>query len=258
MPPPRPRPRGGTAKRAFDLAFAALVLLLFAPLLALAALAIRVANPGPVFTRLPRVGLRGRVFELLKLRTTRVTGPPGGSGTAPGDARKFWLGALVRCSQLDELPQLLNVIRGDMSVVGPRPDDPETVRRHYTPAQRRALRVRPGLISPGTIYLYTREAALLAAHDPERAYTEWLLPAKRRFEASYPQRAGLRYDLALAWRAVRAMVVAGLVGRPFPDPLAQPGARPAARPGAEREAAAEAVRPDRAPAGSPVWRPAAR
>jgi lipopolysaccharide/colanic/teichoic acid biosynthesis glycosyltransferase len=258
LPPPRPRPRGGRAKRAFDLAFASLALLIFAPLLALAALAIRVADPGPVFTRLPRVGVRGRVFELLKLRTTRMAEPRGGPSPAPCNARRFWIGAIVRWSQLDELPQLLNVIRGDMSVVGPRPEEPETVRRHYTAAQRRALRVRPGLISPGTIYLYTHEAALLAAQDPERAYAEWLLPAKRRFESSYPQRAGLRYDAGLVWRALRAMVVAGLVGRPFPDPLAHPGGIPAARPAPEPSGAAAAVRPGHAHAGSPAWRRGAR
>jgi lipopolysaccharide/colanic/teichoic acid biosynthesis glycosyltransferase len=257
LPPPRPGPRGGKAKRAFDLAFASLALLLFAPLLALAALAIRAASPGPVFIRLPRVGHRGRVFGLLKLRTTHVIDPPGGSDSAPGVPRVFRLGALVRASQLDELPQLLNVIRGDMSVVGPRPEDPETVQRHYTLAQRRALRVRPGLISPGTIYLFTREAALLAANHPERAYAEWLLPAKRRFECTYPRRAGLRYDLALTWRAIRAMVVAGLVGRPFPDPAAQPAARHTARPAPERVGVA-AARLDPAPARSPAWRPAAR
>ncbi|HEX7089973.1 MAG TPA: sugar transferase [Longimicrobiales bacterium] len=258
LPPPRPRPRGGKAKRAFDLAFASLALLLFAPLLALTALAIRAASPGPVFIRLPRVGQRGRVFELLKLRTTHVTGPPGRNGSAPGDPRVFRLGALVRASQLDELPQLLNVIRGDMSVVGPRPEDPETVRRHYTLAQRRALRVRPGLISPGTIYLFTREAALLAARDPEHAYAEWLLPAKRRFECSYPRRARLRYDFALMWRALRAMVVAGLVGRPFPDPAAHPAAQHAAGAGPEHGAVAAAALPDRRPPRSLAGRPAAR
>src|SRR5690606_41332170 len=142
----------------------------------------------PGFIRLPGVGHRGRVFGLLKLRTTHVIDPPGGSDSAPGVPRVFRLGALVRASQLDELPQLLNVIRGDMSVVGPRPEDPETVQRHYTLAQRRALRVRPGLVSPGTIYLLAREAAPLAAHHPDRPAAEWPLPAKGRSERTCPRR----------------------------------------------------------------------
>src|SRR5207237_5830310 len=90
--------------------------------------------------------------------------------------RVFPLGALLRRTKIDELPQLFNVLRGDMSIVGPRPEDPDIVERHYTPLLRETLAVRPGLASPGSLYPYTHGDALLAGGDPDDAYVERLLP----------------------------------------------------------------------------------
>ena len=141
------------AKRVFDIVVASLTLLAALPVLAVAALAIRLASPGPVLHRAARAGRDGRPFTMLKLRTMHVA-PPGESGsriTDPADPRVFPVGALLRRTKIDELPQLVNVLRGEMAIVGPRPEDPEIVRKHYSPTHRETLRVRPGLVSPGSI-----------------------------------------------------------------------------------------------------------
>jgi lipopolysaccharide/colanic/teichoic acid biosynthesis glycosyltransferase len=133
-------------RRLFDLAGAALFLLLAAPLLAVAAAAIRLDDGGPILYRQRRVGKGGREFELLKLRTMIVGAEKQGAGWAvnEGDPRITRVGHLLRRLSLDELPQLWNVVRGDMSLIGPRPTLAYQVER-YTPRQRRRLDVKPGL-----------------------------------------------------------------------------------------------------------------
>ncbi len=132
--------------RALDLVVAALALLLFSPLLAAAAIAIRVEGGGPVLYRQRRVGRDGRAFELLKLRTMVAGSDPVGVGTAVtrDDPRVTKVGRLLRRFSLDEVPNLVNVLRGEMSIVGPRPTIEAQV-REYTPRQRRRLEVKPGI-----------------------------------------------------------------------------------------------------------------
>ncbi len=133
-------------RRAFDVVVAALGLALAAPLLALAVVAIRLESPGPALYRQRRVGLHGREFEVVKLRTMVVGAEGMGAGLAveQGDPRITRVGALLRRTSLDEVPNLVNVLRGEMSIVGPRPTVPVQVRQ-YTERQRRRLDVRPGI-----------------------------------------------------------------------------------------------------------------
>jgi lipopolysaccharide/colanic/teichoic acid biosynthesis glycosyltransferase len=150
--PPRRRParlgegRGNPLNRALDVAGASFGLALTSPLLALAALAIKLEDGGPVFYRQRRVGLGGVEFELLKLRTMEVGAEQRGAGFAvdAGDPRITRAGRVLRRLSLDEVPQLWNVVRGDMSLVGPRPTLAYQVER-YTPRQRRRLEVKPGI-----------------------------------------------------------------------------------------------------------------
>jgi lipopolysaccharide/colanic/teichoic acid biosynthesis glycosyltransferase len=132
--------------RAFDVALAALALLALAPVLAIAAIAIRLGSPGPVIYRQRRVGKDGREFELLKLRTMVQGSDPVGVGIAISrdDPRVTRAGRFLRRTSLDELPNLVNVLRGEMAIVGPRPTIPAQV-KDYTPHQRRRHEVRPGL-----------------------------------------------------------------------------------------------------------------
>jgi lipopolysaccharide/colanic/teichoic acid biosynthesis glycosyltransferase len=188
------------ARRALDVAVSGTVLLATAPLLAVLAFAVRATSKGPALFRHERVGRDGRPFQLLKLRTMVADAPArGGALTTPGDPRVTRLGAVLRRWKLDELPQLANVLRGDMSLVGPRPEVPRYV-AGYTPRQRGVLRVRPGVTDPASL-AYVDEAAVLARFDDcERAYVEVVLPAKLALSLEYLDRRTLRSDLGVLAR----------------------------------------------------------
>jgi lipopolysaccharide/colanic/teichoic acid biosynthesis glycosyltransferase len=206
-------------KRLLDVVLSSVGLALVAPVLAIAALGIRLASPGPVLFRARRVGRAGTCFTMYKLRTMHRRQPPRASRiTGQDDARVFPLGALLRRTKIDELPQLFNVLRGDMSIVGPRPEDPDIVERHYTALQRETLAVRPGLASPGSLYHYTHGDALLAGGDPESAYVDRLLPLKLALDVVYVRQASLPLDVRIIGRTL-STIGASLVGRRrFPAP----------------------------------------
>ena len=206
-------------KRLLDVALAAVGLALVAPVLAIAALGIRLSSPGPVFYRARRVGRAGTCFTMYKLRTMHQRQPGQASRiTGRDDPRVFALGGLLRRTKIDELPQLFNVLRGDMSIVGPRPEDPDIVERHYTPLLRETLAVRPGLASPGSLYHYTHGDALLAGGDPETAYVERLLPLKVALDVVYVRHASLDSDVRIIGRTL-STIGASLIGRRrFPAP----------------------------------------
>lgn len=209
-----------TAKRAFDVLFAGIALIIVAPVLAVAALGVRLGGgPGPILYRAQRVGQHKQPFTMFKLRTMRIASDAAASViTAQGDPRVFPLGRLFRSAKLDELPQLLNILRGDMSVVGPRPEDPRMVQRFYTAFHYKSLAVPPGLTSPGSIYAYTHGEAGLDLGDPERSYGEQLLPIKMALDILYVRRASLGYDVTLIARTVWMLGTALLGRRTFPLP----------------------------------------
>ncbi|HET7040238.1 MAG TPA: sugar transferase [Gemmatimonadales bacterium] len=211
--------RGPAGKRLLDVAVAVLGLALAAPLLALAALAARLSSPGPLLYRARRVGRGGRPFTMYKLRTMHPAPPGSGSPiTGPADPRVFPAGRLLRLTKVDELPQLVNVLRGEMSLVGPRPEDPDVVARHYAPLHRETLSVRPGLTSPGTLYHDIHGDRVLTGGDPETRYAEALLPLKLALDLVYVRRASLSYDLAMLWRTVVTVGGRLLGRRTFPEP----------------------------------------
>ena len=218
--------RHATVKRLCDLGLASIGLVLGAPLLAAAAAGIRLSSPGPLLYRAPRIGRAGRPFTMYKLRTMLV-GDTGATSAITGrnDPRVFRFGAWLRRAKIDELPQLFNVLRGDMSLVGPRPEDPRIVAEHFTPRHFETLVVRPGLASPGSIYNYTHGERLLTGADPERDYVEQLLPFKLALEVVYVRRASLRYDVAIIGRALATIAAVLLGRRRFPDPPEAPEAR---------------------------------
>ncbi len=194
--------RADGVRRALDVLVSGALLLATAPVLAVVALAVRATSPGPALFRQERVGRDGRPFELLKFRTMIADAPArGGVLTAPGDPRVTRLGAVLRRWKLDELPQLANVLRGDMSLVGPRPEVPGYV-AGYTPRQRGVLRVRPGITDPASL-AYVDEAAVLARFDDcERAYVEVVMPAKLALSLDYLDRRTLWSDLGILVRTL--------------------------------------------------------
>lgn len=193
-------------KRAFDLLGAALALVLLCPLLLLLALVIRLDSPGPVFFRQERVGRFGRPFRIHKFRSMVEQAPALGPPLTVGsDARITRSGRWLRRSRIDELPQLLDVLAGSMSLVGPRPEVPRYV-AHYPPALReRALAVRPGITDPASLEFIDEAALLARAADPEREYVEVILPRKVQRAADYAAQATLGTDLAVLWRTLRVL-----------------------------------------------------
>jgi lipopolysaccharide/colanic/teichoic acid biosynthesis glycosyltransferase len=187
-------------RRGVDAAVAATLLVLLAPVLALVALAVRLTSRGPILFVQERVGRDGVPFRLLKFRTM-VAGAParGPAVTATGDARITPLGRLLRRSKADELPQLVNVLRGDMSLVGPRPEVPCYV-AGYTETQRQLLGVRPGITDPASLAFVDESGLLATFPDPERAYVETVLPRKLELSLAYLRRRSLRSDLGILVR----------------------------------------------------------
>ena len=165
-------------KRAFDILVSALALLILLPVLLLLGLLVATTSPGGAFFRQVRVGRNGNEFGLLKFRSMRPDSEAKGQITVGGrDPRITAVGYFLRRSKLDELPQLINVLVGDMSIVGPRPEVPKYVAL-YTPEQQEVLRVRPGITSAASIAYIDENELLGRSTDPERTYVEQVMPAK--------------------------------------------------------------------------------
>lgn len=195
-------------KRAFDLLGAACALVLLSPLLALLALWIKLDSPGPVFYRQERVGRFGRPFRIHKFRT--MGADAGGLPLTVGDDPRITrAGRLLRRTRLDELPQLIDVLRGDMSLVGPRPEVPKYVAHWPAHLRERALAVRPGLTDPSSLAFIDEAQVLARAADPERVYIEQILPQKVQAAVDYADRASLWSDAAVLARTVVTLLRRG-------------------------------------------------
>jgi lipopolysaccharide/colanic/teichoic acid biosynthesis glycosyltransferase len=195
-------------KRTFDVICAAIALVPALPLMLVIALLVKLTSPGPVLFRQMRVGKGGREFALLKFRTMmhgrRVSGP---GLTAAGDARVTRLGCVLRRCKLDELPQLINLLRGDMTLIGPRPDLAEFF-AELTPSQRQILLLRPGITGWATLH-YRHEEDLLAKVPSEQLkpfYMREVLPEKIRLDLVYANHASFWSDLSVILRTAVAIL----------------------------------------------------
>lgn len=192
------------AKRVFDAVVSGAALVVLSPVLVACAVAVVVDDPGPALFRQTRVGLGGDEFEILKFRSMRR-----GTGlqiTSGGDSRITRVGRVLRATKLDELPQLVNVLRGDMSLVGPRPEVPRYVAEWPEDAREVILSVRPGITDPGSIAFRHEETELAAAADPERHYVDVILPAKVALYVDYVRTRTFFGDLGLIVRTVAAVL----------------------------------------------------
>ena len=236
-------------KRGLDIVVAATALVVLSPLIACIALAIVLESRGPVFYRAVRVGHRARPLRMLKFRKMH----PGATGaplTARQDERFTRIGRLLGKSKLDELPQLWHVLRGEMSLIGPRPEDPAFVALHAEEYEH-ILAVRPG-VSGLTQLAFVDERRILSQDDPMSHYVERLLPQKCAIDGLYASQAGLRTDLRiLAWTVVavvlrqpvavhRATGATSLRRRP---PVSEPAPVPALPGSGSITLTAEAVEP---------------
>lgn len=192
-------------KRAFDVVVAAGALAVTSPLLVVIALAVRITSPGPAFFRQERVGLRGETFSIHKFRTMQVS-HDGLLVSATGDHRVTRVGALLRRTKLDELPQLIDVLTGTMSLVGPRPEVPAYA--DLWPRERRdvILTVRPGITDPASVAFRSEADLLAGAPDADTYYREVLLPEKTRLYVEYVQNRSFWGDLRILGATVAAVV----------------------------------------------------
>ena len=195
------------SKRIFDLAAASLGLAILTPLLLVVAALIKLESRGPVFFRQERVGLNGQTFRIHKFRTMRHAAGAGSAELTVGDdARITRVGQVLRKYKLDELPQLIDVVRGDMSLVGPRPEVPRYV-RHYSERDRAiVLSVPPGITDFASIRYRDESAMLGRSSDPDSTYVGKILPRKLRYYRFYVQRRSLLLDIRLILMTICAVV----------------------------------------------------
>ena len=199
------------SKRAFDVVVGSLGLMAAAPILAGVAAAMRLsADRGPIFHRARRMGEGGRIIVVLKIRTM-TEGAGGSKLTAADDQRVTRIGRVLRRYRIDELPQLINVVRGEMSMVGPRPEDPAFVDLD-DPLHRKVFTAKPGITGLAQLQ-YHDEATLLQGADAERLYRTEVLPAKLRLDAEYLDHRSLWLDVRILGRTVGAVL-----GRPSNRP----------------------------------------
>jgi lipopolysaccharide/colanic/teichoic acid biosynthesis glycosyltransferase len=188
-------------KRGFDLIAALVGLVISSPLMLTVALLIKIDSPGSVFFRGERVGKNGELFRILKFRTMVANAAQlGPSITSASDPRITRVGRWLRRTKTDELPQLWNVLAGDMSLVGPRPEDPHYVAL-YTSEQRQVLNMRPGITSPASL-VYRNEERMLADPEWEKVYLTQVLPAKLAIDLDYFSQRTLLSDIVLILRTI--------------------------------------------------------
>lgn len=192
-------------KRAFDIVASLIGLLLLSPVFLIITLLVPLEGKGGPFFLQTRVGRDEKPFKLLKFRTMRPDPEDRKKITVGSDPRVTRIGRILRNYKLDELPQLINVLKGDMSLVGPRPEVPEYV-AHYDEEQRKVLTVRPGLTDEASLAYIDEERILREADDPQRRYLEEVMPAKLELNLRYVKERSMKKDLRLILRTIGKIV----------------------------------------------------
>jgi lipopolysaccharide/colanic/teichoic acid biosynthesis glycosyltransferase len=196
-------------KRGFDIIASAVGLILLAPVFGIAVLAIRLTSGSPVIFRQKRMGRGFRPFTIYKFRTMVVDAPlKGGSITSHRDSRITPIGAIMRKFKVDELPQLVNVLKGDMSLVGPRPEMPEFVRQ-FEQDYRVILRIRPGITDLASLKYHNESEVLAKYENPSEAYVRCILPDKLSLSKEYVNRSSFLFDIELILRTLLKLTHAG-------------------------------------------------
>ena len=191
--------------RLFDFVISLVGILILSPLIIITVLLIKLNSPGPILFIQDRVGRNSCIFRLYKFRSMVNNAEKMGTSVTTGkDPRITKFGRILRKTKLDELPQLWNVLKGDMSFVGPRPDVPEIV-NNYTPEMKRILDVRPGITSNATLHLRNEEELLSLAKDHDKAYEEIFVPAKVKLAMEHVNRKSFLFDFGILLKTVWAL-----------------------------------------------------
>lgn len=193
----------GFFKRCFDLLFAVLFLFVFSPVYLLTWIIIKIVSPGPAIYKAKRVGKDGVLFDCYKFRSMRVDSGKVRLTTLENDDRIFPFGKFIRKAKIDEMPQVVNILTGQMSVVGPRPEDKDNADKVYVGEYKHILDVKPGLTSTASLYDYTHGELF----EDEESYEKVFLPKKLKLELYYVNHRSFWYDMALilrtAWLIIR-------------------------------------------------------
>lgn len=197
-------------KRCFDVTFSILVLMIGSPIIMIGALAVRLTSPGPIYYRAKRAGLGGRPLDMLKLRTMYIGTDTGDRRiTDSNDDRITPVGMILRVLRIDELPQFWNVLKGNMSIVGPRPEDWDIVQEYYTPEHRLTLNIRPGITSLAAVRWYPD----LTYHDPPPSgisIQDWYLKRHLQIQLSeafrYMEKQSLLFDLKVIGQTIFCLI----------------------------------------------------
>ena len=194
-------------KRVFDMMFALVWLILLSPFLLFFAILIKLGSKGPVFYRGVRVGRHGKPFNIFKFRTMVMDAERlGGTSTADDDPRITKIGHFLRKFKLDELPQLINVLKGEMSIVGPRPEVQHYVDM-FTEEERAILEVRPGITDWASLWNPDEGAVLAGSADPEKTYMEKIRPQKIKLQLKYVREQSFWNDLKIIFLTLKAIVI---------------------------------------------------
>lgn len=193
-------------KRVFDVAISVIGLLILLPFLVLAAIFIKLESRGPIIYSQRRVGLNETHFYIYKFRTMVVEAEQKGLPiTSSNDRRITRVGKLLRKIKLDEMPQLINILKGNMSLVGPRPEVSKYV-QFYTDEQKKVLTIKPGMTDPATVFFRNEEELLAKAVDKESFYINEIMPIKLKLYLQYVENASLLYDIKLIFMEILAII----------------------------------------------------
>ena len=194
-------------KRLFDIIFSILGLVVFAPPLGFTAFLVKIDSKGPVFYRGKRVGKNGRIFRIFKFRTMIVNADKiGGPSTSADDARLTKVGKILRKHQIDEFPQLINVIKGEMSFVGPRPEISSEVDTYDEKTKKAILSVKPGMTDLATLENIHEEETLRGSKDPHKTYREIIKPKKLKLAVEYIKKRNFWLDIKIIFKTLKSAI----------------------------------------------------
>ena len=201
-------------KRCFDLLFAVLFLIVFSPIYLLTIIIIKITSPGPAIYKAARVGKDGRLFTCYKFRSMRVDSGKVRLTTLENDDRIFPFGKFIRKTKIDEMPQVVNILKGEMSVVGPRPEDKENADKVYVGEYVHIMDVKPGLTSTASLYDYTHGELF----EDEESYEKVFMPKKLKLELYYVNHKSFWYDLWLILKTTWLIILKTCGKKVFKEP----------------------------------------
>lgn len=201
-------------KRCFDLLFSVCFLVVFSPVYLISWLIIKIVSPGPAIYKAERVGKDGKLFKCYKFRSMRVDSGKVRLTTLENDDRIFPFGKFIRKAKIDEMPQVVNILKGEMSVVGPRPEDKENADKVYVGEYVHILDVKPGLTSTASLYDYTHGELF----EDEESYEKEFMPKKLKLELYYINHRSLWYDFVLILRTAWLIVLKTCGKKDFGEP----------------------------------------